>query len=67
MSSRISARIYSIWVFDRGAIVLRRVRIRIGGFSIGSPVMIPSSVGSLDIAISASTAPASSSWPDSAR
>jgi hypothetical protein len=43
---------YSICVAERGTIVLRRVRIMIGGVPWGAPVMIPSSVGSLDIAIS---------------
>ncbi len=46
--------------------VLRRVRIMIGGRS-GSPSMMPSSVGSLDIAITASIVPASRSSPSASR
>ena len=47
---------YSACIAVRGTIVLRRVRIMIGG-RLASPVMIPSSVGSFDIAISASIVP----------
>ena len=53
---------YSICVPERGTIVFLRVRIITGGASC-VPVMMPSSVGSFDMAISDSTAPASRSWP----
>jgi hypothetical protein len=56
MSRLASWRMYSACIAVRGTIVLRRVRIMIGG-PLASPVMMPSSVGSLDIAISASIVP----------
>jgi len=66
MSSRASARMYSICAAERGTIVFLRVRIMIGGRS-ASPEMIPSRVGSLDMAISDSIIPASSAWPCNSR
>ena len=60
MSLLVNARMYLICVAERGTMVFLRVRIMIGGPSL-SPVMIPSSVGSADIVIKASTAPESMS------